>query len=191
MTAAIHWGTSHTPLRTPAVEVLRACVKCGARKAPSEFSKDCRNPDGLHKRCRDCTLAYRRDLYRSDGRPEGENNPNLVKFPAAPPSAMAEWKERGSCRTVKFGLTQEGERTDGGKVEDRVRAWFYNDVWYAGQGVKRDAHERVLEGVCMNCPVLSDCREMARTEEYGYLAGLPARMRVAASKRPVDSQEVG
>ncbi len=43
---------------------MKQCIKCKKLKSKSEFSKSCKNKDGLECYCKECMRAYARAQYK-------------------------------------------------------------------------------------------------------------------------------
>jgi len=87
--------------------------------------------------------------------------------------SFADWKEQGSCRTTTFGLDERGDEVSDGDATERMRAWYYTTIpSFRGRQDRRAAHVRMLRQVCASCPSLLPCRELAKVEPYGFMAGI-------------------
>lgn len=77
--------------------------------------------------------------------------------------AYAGWKENGACHDHPTISTAD----------------FYPSDDMPPNGEIRDAHDAMLRNLCLGnmlleispCPVLDQCRELAKLEEWGFLAG--------------------
>jgi len=98
----------------------------------------------------------------------------VMEKPSAQPGkefAYDEWKTRGACHgapTVKL-------ETVTGQMVDHVLTVqdFYpgDENFTRGQSKARNLHIAMLRRTCASCPVLQECTELSKVEEWGFLAG--------------------
>lgn len=98
-----------------------------------------------------------------------------LERPSAQPGigfAYDEWKERAACHgnpTVKL-------ETESGQMIDHILTVqdFYpgDEKFTRGNSKAKNLHIAMLRRTCKQCPVLKNCEELAKVEEWGFLAGL-------------------
>lgn len=140
------------------------CPACDQHLPDSAFYQ---RQTSTSTKCKLCETAARQTRNAPNPRGHYSNEREI----AAQQIASEPWVQDAACTTAPIGLTEYGAITDGEEPTDRRRAWAYSSVLVGGSNVRRDLLESKLRKVCGSCPVLFDCRRLARVEVFGFLAG--------------------
>lgn len=104
-----------------------------------------------------------------------EEQANAISGQPGRAFAWGAWKERAACANKPVVKLE----TEAGQMIDHVlivQDFYFDEETHGpgyGRGMSRvkKLHLDMLRRVCKTCPVKMQCRELAKVEEWGFLAG--------------------
>ena len=140
---------------------MKTCGKCKAEKPKTEFSKHCRNPDGLQRYCKDCRRLHRaatakqisdyQKAYRAAY--PGKRNEQQKRYAANNPEKIAAYKALFSEKIAKSARAYRKSNPDKVAAHKRNRRAINKNA--EGKHTAADVR-RIFEhqrGICANCKI--------------------------------------